>query len=703
MLVKYAAVLGVVGTTIMGTVTRADAYEQTPDNASTQIQSRLSSQHQALQNKLYRQALYFYFAGEYGQALQQINVNRERFANQSSKSDLFEAGLQVSVGLHNQAAQSLKAFELTRTKVNPTTSSEHSETSPAELLLIAHLQLAEQSIEQGLNHEAQKALAKIQHIPQNYYQQYETLGQLAYWPNTPVLSATVIEAENQVLSSTAYIKLNKALLHLEKEQYELAEAMLKQLKQEHWQAPSQTFWQLVFSPFSAQPSLSEELNGEALQQRAVNDYAQLLLAQLYLKQARYEAAFYELKAFPQHSPYAEAALFMFAYSAQKIKQYSISLSLLNLLKNKYPYSNLGWQSWLMMAMQVEQEKSLEQGLAVHQQAEQFFLQQLAQLETFADEFKQQDDLLVYTRTNDNEQAQQPVNTDALSVAIHGLEDLQTPSPWLNKALENPELKTQLHALRSLDALTAHFQQLQQKSAWIENTLLLNNKRKQRIIEQQQLAKHAKLLSELTASLQRITKKIEQAQITQQGDAFATEAEQLWLQRMSGAKASISSLKPHRNTQDYQQRLSRVAGVLAWNMATKFPERLWQHQKQATALTQLISSAEQQKLRVANSIDSSVNTNDIAQRYQASQHTMSTLNVNVQRLRAKTTKSIKALVTEFANHQQQLLNQHLLTTRHAMAGTLEKMSQVDQRIEKQLSPKQSRVNVSNNRGKEVVND
>ena len=96
-----------------------------------------------LEDKLYRQALYFYFIGNYGEALKQISLNRQRFNSQSSQSRLFEAGLQVTVGLHHQARQSL--YQLQKQQAGSdnvaanvdNTQESKSNTSPAELTLIA--------------------------------------------------------------------------------------------------------------------------------------------------------------------------------------------------------------------------------------------------------------------------------------------------------------------------------------------------------------------------------------------------------------------------------------------------------------------------------------------------------------------------------------------------------------------------------------
>ena len=47
-----------------------------------------------IEDKIYRKALYYYFTGDFGEALNQISLNRQRFNSHSSRSRLFEAGLQ---------------------------------------------------------------------------------------------------------------------------------------------------------------------------------------------------------------------------------------------------------------------------------------------------------------------------------------------------------------------------------------------------------------------------------------------------------------------------------------------------------------------------------------------------------------------------------------------------------------------------------
>ena len=56
-----------------------------------------------LAEKLYRKALFYYFQGESELALQQLAYNRVRLNKVDDNALLFEAGLQVSLGLYRQA------------------------------------------------------------------------------------------------------------------------------------------------------------------------------------------------------------------------------------------------------------------------------------------------------------------------------------------------------------------------------------------------------------------------------------------------------------------------------------------------------------------------------------------------------------------------------------------------------------------------
>ncbi|NQZ22547.1 MAG: hypothetical protein HRT53_10860 [Colwellia sp.] len=662
-----------------------------------------------LEDKLYRQALYFYFTGNYGAALNQISLNRQRFNSQSSQSRLFEAGLQVTVGLHHQARQSL--YHLQREQVGAddvaskvdNTQESKSNTSPAELTLIALLQLAEQQIEQGDNKTARATLSKISQVSNAYSDQYQILNQLAYWPELPVYSAVqpednVDEGLNKQSITVAYIELNQALLHMERAEFELAKPLLTKIKNTFWQPPSKTFWQLLFSPFSTdnEGGFSEKVNDEKNQQQAVNDYAQLLLAQLYVKQENYEAAYYELKNFPQDSPYSESALFIFAFSAQKIKQNTLSFKLFNLMKERFPYSNLGWQAALLLATQVAEQMSLEEGMTSYQNAERLYQQRLAELAYFQEDFLASDNLLSFAPGKKSVAMSKPetVVANELPMPFVSQKSYVTDSVWLQKALLDNELKADYQVLIELDSITAHLQTQQQKNLWLQDTLALNSTRKAKVFELQQQGHYRSIITELNAKKQQLAKIITKAEVEKLGYAFANQRQEQWLARIKQSKQVITFLDGNKNVEEYKKRVKRVEAVLNWQLQQELPERLWQHKKQLKEIEQLLVHAEQQRKRFVILADSASLLSDLAGRITTSATEIKTLLKSTAELRVMTSVKIADKVQQFVDKQRGILAQHLLTARHEMAAVLERMAKYDKRVERQLLPAKKHTKAQN---------
>ncbi len=649
-----------------------------------------------IEDKLYRKALYSYFTGDFGEALNQINLNRQRFNSHSSRSRLFEAGLQVTVGLHHQATESLQYLKVNQA-VSPvnTTDKSRTNTSPKELKLLTLLQLAEQQIQQGDTTTAKQTLSQITEVPNAYNDQYQILNQLAYWPKLPVLSAITSREDsdektsNRQSFSGAYIKLNQALLHMEQGEFERAKPKLTEIKNTLWLPPAKTFWHLLFNPFSDDNNrdFSEKVNDEKIQQQAVNDYAQLLLAQMYVKQERYEAAYYELKDFPQDSPYTESALFIFAFSAQKIKQYTMSLKLFSVIKERFPYSNLGWQASLLLAGQVVDQMSLEEGMTSYQNAERLYQQRLTELADFQQVFTTSDDLLTFSPKKENlPLSENKVETATkLSMPFFTNNVYLTDSVWLQKALLDNELQAHFQALVELDLITAHLKGQQQKNLWLKDTLALNSKRKAKVVEAQQQADYRAIIAQLNDKKQSIAKIVADAELAQQGNVFANQAEEKWLKRIKASKQAITLIDGNRNIDEYQSRVKRIEGVLTWQLQQSFPVRLWQHKKLLKEIDQLLLQAEQQRNRFVVLKDSAPVLSDLAERIEESATGIKTQLINVTKLRSMTSHKIQKNVQQFVDNQRVVLEAHLLTSRHEMAAVLESMAKFDKRIERQLAP------------------
>jgi len=172
---------------------------------SNQLPSHLSE-------KFYRQALYFYFQNKPEEALNQLNTNKEYFANTPAHESLFRVGLQISQGLHQNAQTLLNELLETNdhsledsytisdtatdadTVTDTITNSTKHHLKTETLQTIVLLQLAEQQIAQQNLPNAQRILAKINKLPegylaQHYLTQYYIMQQLIAWPEQPVIES----------------------------------------------------------------------------------------------------------------------------------------------------------------------------------------------------------------------------------------------------------------------------------------------------------------------------------------------------------------------------------------------------------------------------------------------------------------------------------------------------------------------------------
>ena len=645
------------------------------------------------QTKFYQQALYHYFQGDYSTALNIISVSKSRLGMLDQTSLLFEAGLQVNIGLYEQAKQTLLSFD---------SSHQENEVKSNELLVLALLSLTEQFLAQNELLQAQQTLAKISGktisgdtisgVTSRYYQQYYVLSQLAYWPNKPIVQPLLLVNDNINEQSTdfqgnnavyqsPYIQFNNALRYIEANDFIPAISLLTMLKSKAWQAPEQTFWQTLFT--LGKELTPETKTDELIQNQAINDYSRLLLAQVYAHQEAYDKVFVELKTFPQHSSYTEQALFLFAFSAQKVKQHTIALNLLSLLHQQYPYSYLGWQAGLLMGKQATEQKGLAQGWLVYQDVETFFEQSIDNLDQFEKSYLASTDLLTF------------------STQVKGNFELEASpyrpeSVWLQQAMTDASIKSLYQQLTELTALQQEMYTVQHKSEWIAETIKLNTQRKSRIARSQYAISHQwdyeKLFEQRNRLSERLMSALSESQ--QIGDVFANKEEQLLLDRINRSNKILANIKSYNNdsvltnVDDYQQRLARLSGVLAWQLKQQYPQRAWQHKQQLLALDNTLKDLEtlQSKIHLlAKRASAGENEHSLLQftkQLAKQDNKISPLSKQLSQLKTKVSLKTRLKVTHYIKAQRRVLMQHLLATRKAMAAVLEQMSINDKKIENQ---------------------
>lgn len=638
-----------------------------------------------LQDKFYRQALFSYFQEDKNSALVMMKRGHEKLGKLDSRSSLFESGLQLSQGMLLQAYNTLVKFEAKLAKETQQDTSISSEqlAKTNELLVVALLTLTERYLDQGELTKAQQSLKQINHVPSQYYAQYHLLNQLSYWSYedesqplvlakssediTKTVDDELFERYQVIKANSPYIQLNNALRFLEQDKIEAASPLLVQIKQTPWHQPRQSFWQTLFSNSLDKIDDKEAARHES---QAIQDYAQLLLAQSYVKQQRFDLAYTELKAFPSNGPYAESALFLFAFAAQNVQQYEVANKLLTLHFREYPFSPLAWQSAELMAEQVSQQQSLAQGVSAYQKVESYFNQRLQSLASFKDNFNQVDNLLAFSLASPIElpEAEQ-----------QKVEQYIPQSPWLQHALLDSQLSNLYQGIIDIDKLVFQCQLLIEKTVWIAEIIRLNQARKQRIVEQLQQQNYQDKIRALQNTRNKLASQLSVKADYTLSSAFADKTQSKWLERINRSESVIDAIAEQKDTDEYQQRLTRLKGVLAWQMSEQHAERAWQHKQQLKHVDQSLVRLIDKEKKVRELSLSEANLSEKMLQKQQSKLALEKLLVKLSHLRSEMTGKAKKQVALFIEQQSLLLNEHLLSTRRGMAKVLEQMSEVDRKM------------------------
>ena len=590
-------------------------------NSIAAIGDKVAVDKDAVATKYYQRALFYYFQQQPELALRQLEYNETRLAELAQQDDnalLFKAGLQVHLGLHLDAERNLKTLisrlsshasaseinshgQLSNQQVNK---KQHTPEQLAEvrlkqqtLLTVALLQLAEQQINQGAQQLAQQTLARISFTSDydEYYGQYYTLMQLAYWPQSvpeqallsmpapfskalnadldkdssagldissiDSISSNKSTSHNNINQQLAYILVNRALSTIESlsviESFSTTESLsvdndskassqvqaaqftqitqakqdLERVKTLTWQRTEQSFWQRLFQSENDDSATAKATGNNREVTQSLKDYASLLLAQLYVKQQDFDLAYQELAQFPQNSPYRQQAMFLFALSALKVEDYQSAQAIFNLLVEQYPNSYLAWQSSGLLAKQFALQNQLEQAYQHYQLIEADYQRQLTDLTGLSGQLKQ----VV-------EQLQRQAQGQSLNKILREPATLTRFSAgektWLEQALLEINQRGWQGHQHDLRQLTNEITELDSKQQWLGNSLALNQSRLTKIKQQYQQVDFQQQIEQLSEVKDDLTASLEIARHQQlsprSAQRFANQQEQAWLDRIEAS-------------------------------------------------------------------------------------------------------------------------------------------------------------------------
>lgn len=651
-----------------------------------------------LSEKHYRQALYFYFQNKPDEALRQLNINQDYFLKTPVHESLFTAGLQISQGLHQDAQALLEKLsaitdpEQTAAENNLMSSSAHNtidnNLKKEALKVIVFLQLAEQKIAEKNFAEAETVLANITALPKHFLAQYYVMQQSIAWPQKPdtdklmlnevskaQLEALISESDNGlgVLdNATAYILLNAALREMNQQAYSSAEEKLKRLQIFTWQEKRGNFWQNLFANTISSNQTVTEL--KQLEQNGINHYAQLLLARLYIEQSYFKQAYQQLENFPKDTPFTEQALFLFGYSAFKLQQYNVAEIVLNTLITQYPYAHYTQQAWALSAQQYTAQNKLNKALNRYLDIEEYYQTKQHELSVFSNTITAQKNLLAFYRSVNESNAS--VEVDNNNEMLNS--DNNSNNLWLTLSFRQADIATLYKQLQSVEQIAKQLQAQHNKSQWLSNTIELNVARQNTIRDKQKNTNYQQLLTKLAEKKNQLAVLLDNAETLADGELFADKTQKKLLTRIENSKTALAFIKEHphnsRSTVDYQQRLSRVQGVLAWQLQQEFPARYWQTRQSLNVLERSYDNTLQKHKEVEELLAQSSTLPTVSDEQGLIGNKITSLLSTTEQLKTRVNSKLKTRISRFVENEQMKINEFLLFNQRAMASVIEKLNQ-----------------------------
>lgn len=505
----------------------------------------------APEDKLYRVAAWSFYQQQPTQALETLQLAPLN----ASRSRLLEAGLYLQLNMPGYAAGILDAL-LNESESSPTG-------LPLSLRNIALLQFARYQLELGNKDMALQYLAQVNQTRDGaWLGQQQLLTQLVNWPDIELPPAPQFAMLAQH-PEMPYIISNQALILAQREQSEAALNWLQLLQQQLYTPPEQGFWQALFSGQWRLISPQQGFIYPAQEKVALNDYIALLQAKLHVDRKEFAAADAILTDFGSDSVLSDSALELYSHILTEQRHIPTLLAVLQQQVKRQPFSLTAWQAATRIGEQLERAQQMQDALAAFHWAEQYYLQQVRQIEQ-----------------------------QAIPLQVNQLQ--QGVSQWQQLQLSNDN---GLH-------------RLQQDILALQQQLAAASERQQRLsrlqdVTRYKLAQQEQLLSSQLPQLQQRQATLQQqyAALAQQ---IATDEQQpmalsLWqgeaysqLSRLQRAEQRLIMLQQHNKaTTDYAARLQRLRGILQWQYTDSHAERQWQRRQAQQQLIDLLSGLEQQ--------------------------------------------------------------------------------------------------------------
>lgn len=594
------------------------------------VQAESARHEQTVTDLVYGTSLYRYFQDDPLAAITEIEAGkfRQRFQHQADDAELLLGSLMYDYGLAEESQQIFEAML-------------GGEDTPVEVLDRVWFNLSLLHYDQGNWEQSLSLISNIgETLPQ--YREAQMLNVLA---NLHIGKREFALAENAVLR----IKQNNSWRYFSA--YNLAVGFNRQ-----GQVEKSRQWLNQIA----------ELNTDDQELMTLRDSAYLSLGLISLQQSQNDRAIEELSKIRLSAPFTSRGLLGsgWAWSRKGDQDQAISYWL-NLTEGDE--ADIATQeAHLGIAHALEQQDKKSQAIRYYEKAAQKFDEQLSTLQVLEGSINR-GDLIVALHSqglvNDQERFELLLESTVSPIV-----------PYLYELFASKEFQQQVVNYREL--LTIQNSLLAWQNELPAFQLMLDERRvsfelKKPLLQQ---TTDFEQLKQLTQQRDLLAQQVEQIETEQNAAALADEDESDYLLQLEQIEQLLSQLETSRDVSEEREQFRVLRGLLEYDLAIKFPPRLWAVKSELIQLDRALDMASQSanSLRAASSRNDQ-QLNDLAFRIEGQEDTVNAHLAQLNDLILRQEQEINRYALEEITQRKRDLLQLRLSARYSVARLLDELN------------------------------
>ncbi|WP_370258853.1 tetratricopeptide repeat protein [Marinobacter nauticus] len=587
----------------------------------------------------YGWALYEYHQGNVFEALTQLAVAREQggIEGHGDHPALVEGGLMLSWGMTREASKLFTEL-LGSDGAGSTLSPEVRNQAWFYLGKVFFLEGNRELAGENLERVDGEILAEANH---DLFREWVYLRARVAMMSSRIEDVSKLTSLKEQLEDTdiwsLYLQYNSAVAALDAGDVATAEAEL------------QTLIAIIQqSADSAEPEAERE---------GLLDRARLSLAQLYLRDGRFDAALEILGDMPLNGVFADQALFDYAIAAAGQGRPDRALDALDTLSSRDLFLPWRQQVPFARAYVLEQMNKPQRALPAFRQAADLYQARIEELDIIRNRLTEESLMAQLDFTRDS---------DGILTDSYGRLRVQPSDFGMAEVLASETFQQALAELNELDQMQSFIAERQSRFESFRIMLETREQQRQVRIAETRRALESQQANQWQTLHEEFRETIATALAEEDAQFFMTAEQKALRDKLNEVEETLAGLPDDATTARQRETYRRMRAYFDWWIADDYGLNRWAAQKQLRELDREMQHFQAQRQRVETLMSDDGRHAELARRISASERELATLGQEVAVALSNARRILLSQVDSMLVAQQEELNGYLVASRHAQA-------------------------------------